>query len=69
MNVTFGNFEKSYTNGLFQEREVDLANDQFSSIQWRSNDFGDAVQLSLVRGEAYVCEVLVHGVPGELRRF
>jgi hypothetical protein len=48
---------------------MDLANDQFSSIQWRSNDFGDAVQLTFVKGEAYVCEVLVYGVPGELRRF
>ena len=52
-------------NGMFQERELIFANDQFSSIRWSLDKYGDTAQVTLQRGEAYVCEVLVHAFPGE----
>jgi hypothetical protein len=53
-------------NGMFQERELILANDQFASIRWSLAKYGDTAQVTLQRGEAYVCEVLVHAFPGKL---
>jgi hypothetical protein len=51
---------------IFYERDSSFGSNDVYSVQWRMNISGNAVRVGLTKRNAFICEIKVLTIPGEM---